>query len=340
MNVLLTCAGRRNYLVDYFKDAIGGKGRVLAADQSESAPALQEADAAFVLPNVYAPNYIDRLLSLCRHEQVRLVIPLNDLELPVLAEHKARFLSEGIIVAVSDANIVTTCFDKCQTLRFAEKNGIAVPPTYFSLDEVRLALDAGDLNFPLVLKPRWGSASFGVEVCYDWDELAHVYALAKKRQARSVVARFGSDVEKSFLIQAKICGREYGLDVVNDFSGNYVCTFVKQKLAMRAGETDKAVSVDHPVLAGIGEKIGRRLGHVANLDADICANDDKYYLIDMNPRFGGGYPFSQMAGANIPAALLAWAQGKTPDPSWFNIRPGVTASKSCRLVALRQLLNG
>lgn len=334
MNVLLTCAGRRNYLVDYFKDALGGKGRVLAADQSASAPALQCADASFVLPNVYEPDYIDRLLSLCLREKIGLVIPLNDLELPVLAEHKTRFLGEGIKVAVSDADVVTTCFDKCQTLRFAEKHGIAVPPTYFSLEHVRRALDAGDLTFPLVTKPRWGSASFGVELCYDEDELSHVYELTKKRQARSVLARFGAGAEKSILIQAKICGPEFGLDVVNDLSGRYVCTFVKQKLAMRAGETDKAVSVDHPILAGIGETIGRRLGHVANLDADICANHDVYYLIDMNPRFGGGYPFSHMAGANIPAALLAWAQGKAPDPSWFHIAPCVTAAKYCGLVCI------
>ena len=125
MNVLLTCAGRRNYLVDYFKDAMDGKGRVLAADQSDSAPALQIADASFVLPNVYNPEYIDRLLSVCLHERVRLVIPLNDLELPILAEHKERFFAEGIIVAVSDADVVATCFDKCQTLRFAQEHGIA-----------------------------------------------------------------------------------------------------------------------------------------------------------------------------------------------------------------------
>jgi carbamoyl-phosphate synthase large subunit len=334
VNVLLTCAGRRNYLVEYFKKSIGGHGRVLAADQSKSAPALQEADASFVLPNVYDPDYIDSLLSLCQREQVRLVIPLNDLELPILAENKSRFCDEGTIIAVSDPDVVAACFDKGQTLQFAQKNGIAMPRTYFSPGDVRQALNAGALKFPLIVKPRWGSASFGVEVCYDEEELDHVCALTKMRIARSFAARFTPDIEKSILIQAKICGPEFGLDIVNDLSGRYVCTFVKQKLAMHAGETDKAVSVDHPVLTGLGELIGRRLGHVANLDVDICTDGRDCFLIDMNPRFGGGYPFSQMAGANLPAALLAWAQGKTPDPSWLQITPGVGAAKCHRLVGV------
>jgi carbamoyl-phosphate synthase large subunit len=332
VNVLLTCAGRRNYLVEYFKKSLNGQGRVLAADQSKSAPALQEADASFVLPNVYAPDYIDRLLSLCRREQVRLVIPLNDLELPVLAENKNRFLDEGTIIAVSDPDVVATCFDKCQTLRFAQEHGITMPPTYLSPGDALQALNAGALMFPLIVKPRWGSASFGVEVCCDGDELDHVYALTKARLARSFAARFTPDIEKSILIQAKISGPEFGLDIVNDLSGRYVCTFVKQKLSMHAGETDKAVSVDHPVLSQLGELIGRRLGHIANLDVDICTDGKVCFLIDMNPRFGGGYPFSQMAGANLPAALMAWAQGKTPDPSWLQIAPGVGAAKCHRLV--------
>ena len=332
MNVLLTCAGRRNYLVDYFKQAVGGRGRVLAADQSASAPALQAADEAYVVPGVFDPDYIERLLSICKSRRVGLVIPLNDLELPVLAENKARFQSEGIIVVVSDASVVHICFDKYQTLEFAKKHGIAVPPTFFSPVETRQALDAGELTFPLIIKPRWGSASFGVKVCYDEDELKYIFELAKKRLARSFVARLSTDMEQCLLIQQKIGGQEYGLDVVNDLTGRHVCTFVKKKLAMRSGETDKAVSVEHHKLSEIGKNIGMHLGHVGNLDLDICGDDDGFFLIDMNARFGGGYPFSQMAGANVPAALLAWAEGRKPDPSWLKISSGITASKYSKLV--------
>jgi carbamoyl-phosphate synthase large subunit len=263
------------------------------------------------------------------------VIPLNDLELPLLAENKTRFQSEGTIVVVSDAKVVNICFDKYQALEFAKKHGIAVPPTFFSPVVARQALDTGELTFTLIIKPRWGSASFGVKVCYDEEELNHVFELAKKRLARSFVAKISADMEQSLLIQTKIGGQEYGLDIVNDLSGRHVCTFVKRKLAMRSGETDKAVSVDQQELSDIGKHIGRCLGHVGNLDADICGDDDGFYLIDMNPRFGGGYPFSQLAGANIPAAILAWAEGRQPDPSWLKISPGITASKYSQLTILK-----
>ncbi|MFO7568624.1 MAG: ATP-grasp domain-containing protein [Smithellaceae bacterium] len=335
MNVLLTCAGRRNYLVEYFKQAVGARGRVLAADQSPSAPALQAADEAYVMPGVFDPGYVEQLLTICKSRQVGLVIPLNDLELPVLAENKARFCSESIIVVVSDAAVVNTCFDKYQTLAFAQKNGIVVPPSYFSPLEARQALDSGALAFPLVVKPRWGSASFGVEVCYDEDELTHVFELAKKRLVRSFVAKLSTNMEQCLLIQPIISGQEYGLDVVNDLAGRHVCTFVKKKLAMRSGETDKAVSIEYPELFEIGRNIGMRLGHVGNLDLDVCGDDNGLFLIDMNPRFGGGYPFSHMAGANVPAALLAWAEGKQPDPSWLTISPGVTASKYSKLITVK-----
>ena len=335
MNVLLTCAGRRNYLVEYFKQALGDTGRVFAADHSRLAPALQAADAAFIVPVVCDPDYIDRILAICIRHNVRLVISLNDLELPILAASKARFQREGIIVAVSDTKVINTCYDKWQAISFAANAGIAMPPTFLTLESARQALDAGKLKFPLVVKPRWGSASFAMEICDDFDELAYDYALTKKLLTQSPPPVGADDKENNVMIQAMLLGNEYGLDVVNDLDGRYVCTFSKQKYAMRAGETDKAIIVDHQALTDLGRKIGTCLGHVANLDCDVFGTDDGFYLIDMNPRFGGGYPFSHLAGANIPAALLSWAEGKTPDPVWLTVTPGVTAAKYDRLVVVK-----
>ena len=66
MNVLFTCAGRRNYLIDYFRVALGGRGLIFAADSSSEAPTLQEADRAFVMPLVSHPGYHEHLLSFAR----------------------------------------------------------------------------------------------------------------------------------------------------------------------------------------------------------------------------------------------------------------------------------
>ena len=122
-------------------------------------------------------------------------------------------------------------------------------------------------------------------------------------------------------------GQEFGLDVINDLRDEYVCSFAKHKVSMRSGETDEAATVDMPEIEEIGRLIGTKLRHTGILDADIIRSGDRLCLLEMNPRFGGGYPFSHLAGANIPAALVAWAEGRTPEPTWLQISPGIRAYK-------------
>src|SRR5580658_5119093 len=95
MNILLTCAGRRNYLVQYFKQALGKRGQVLACDSSTSAPALAEADQRFIVPPMDQDDYFDVLVSICRAQRVRLLLSVNDLELGGLARKASRFRDAG-----------------------------------------------------------------------------------------------------------------------------------------------------------------------------------------------------------------------------------------------------
>ena len=333
VNVLLTCAGRRNYLLNYFREALNAQGRVLAADADPYAPAMQEADRALVVPPVTSPDYVDNLLAICRDNKVALLISLNDLELGLLARQRERFLQVGTIPVVSSPDVVDTCFDKWATVKFLRDSGLAAPQTYPTLPEARAALEQGDLSFPLVIKPRWGSASIGIEYLEDEHELELAYQLTKQRLHRTILAdASAADYDRAILIQERLAGQEYGLDVINDLQGNYVTTFVKRKLAMRAGETDSAVTVEDRPLQKLGETIGKYLGHVGNLDCDVFVNENGAYVLELNPRFGGGYPFSQVAGANLPAALLAWARGEKLNPEWLQVTPGVAAAKCDRLV--------
>jgi carbamoyl-phosphate synthase large subunit len=96
---------------------------------------------------------------------------------------------------------------------------------------------------------------------------------------------------------------------------------VRRKLRQRAGQTDRAESVRHEQLEAIGEEIGRHLGHIGLLDCDAIVNASGCYILDINPRIGGGYPFSHLAGANIPAALVAWMRGEEPEPTWLRATP-------------------
>lgn len=333
INVLLTCAGRRNYLLRYFREALAGQGRVYAGDSNAFAPALQEADGVFLLPAVSASGYVSTLLDLCEKYDIGLLVSLNDLELPILARHRMAFAEIGTRAVVSAPEIIETSFDKWQTWKWLCAQGIDAPATWTSLDDAEEALSRGDLVFPLVIKPRWGTASIGVHVATDHEELGLYYRLTRKELAHTFLADIGSsDRSHTVIIQQCLSGDEYGLDVVNDLDGNYVCTFVKRKLAMRGGETDRAITVRHHALEVLGERIGRALGHIGNLDCDVFMHGDQPVVLELNPRFGGGYPFSHIAGANLPAALVAWANGLDVDPLWFDIKPGVVASKYSELV--------
>jgi carbamoyl-phosphate synthase large subunit len=335
INTLLTSAGRRNYLVEYFQEALRGQGKVFAADAKSSAPALQEADGVFLVPPIGHKHYLDALLEFCQQEQIRLLVPLNDLELPYLAAARGRFAEVGTTVVVSSPEIIGRCFDKWETHRFLQAQGILTPKTYLSLSDAQAALERGELSFPLVLKPRWGSASIGLEFPQDDDELELSFELSQRRLARTALAGVGGGArDHAILIQEFIVGDEYGLDIVNDLSGRYVTTFVKQKLGMRAGETDSAVTVSSPRLQALGEQLGRSLGHLGNMDCDVFLGPEGAWVLELNPRFGGGYPFSHVAGANLPAALIAWARGEAPEPDWLRTDTGVISSKFSRLMLI------
>jgi len=337
MNILFSCAGRRNYLIRFFREALKGSAKVVAADMSLQAPAMVEADAAELVPEVYADDYIDRLLEICRKHDIKAVIPLNDLDLPVLSAARSRFLERGIVPIVSEPGVIDICFDKWKTVQFLRKIRLQTPKTYKSLDTALNAVEISELVFPLVVKPRWGSGSIGVEFVEDRKELELAYPLTLSKIQRSILNRASrEDMEHAVLIQEKINGPEFGLDVVNDLSGQYVATITKQKLAMRAGETDKAVTVSNAELTNIGQTLGTALQHIANLDCDVFEKDGAYYVLELNPRFGGGYPFSQMAGANIPAAILCWLQQNQPDEQFFHFAVGRAFSKCDTLIEIPQ----
>lgn len=335
-NVLLSSAGRRNYLVNYFLETLAGRGHVFVADASSEAPAMQEADRAFVVPLASDSNYIDAVLTICKNHNVKLLISLNDLELPILARNRHRFLEIGTIPVVSPPQVIDICFDKFATHDFLRKIGLKTPKTFVTLQEAKLALKAGGIAFPLVIKPRWGSASIGIDYLEEMAELDMAYHLSKIRLMRTFLGGVSSsNPDECILIQEQLRGKEFGLDIINDLNGQYVTTFVKLKLVMRAGETDRAITVEHETLKSIGKTIGESLGHIGNLDCDVFVDGENCYVLEMNPRIGGGYPFSHMGGANLPAALIAWAKNETPDLKWLAVQPLVASAKSDRLVKIK-----
>lgn len=334
MNILFTCAGRRTYLLKYFKENLSAGDKILATDMQLSAPALQVADIKLQVPAVYAPDYVSRTLNICREYNVDVLISLNDLELPILAERKAEFEELGVKVIVSSPEVIDICFDKYKTAQWIEALGLSSPKTYVCLADAKEALAKGEISFPIFMKPRWGSGSIGLETIADIDELDIYYNLLMKKIKKTILAT-ASVGNEYIMIQEKLIGSEFGLDVMNDLEGNNVAVSVKQKLAMRAGETDKAMTVNLSEVREIGKKVGENLKHIGNLDVDIMqrANGD-YCVLELNPRFGGGFPFSYEAGVNMPKAIIEWVKGNNVDPAILQPIYGKMFSKNDYLMEI------
>lgn len=335
MNILFTCAGRRTYLLKYFKENLQNEDKIIATDIQLSAPALQIADVKLQVPAVYEPEYINIILNICKEQKVDVLLSLNDLELPVLANNKSLFKELGINVIVSDPDVIDICFDKYKTTQWIKTLGLNVPKTYVRLEDARNAIATGEISFPLFIKPRWGSGSIGLESVENMEELDLYYHLLFKKIKKTILATV-SVGDEYILIQEKLTGDEFGLDIMNDLEGNNVGVSVKQKLAMRAGETDKAVTRDLPEVREMGRKIGTALRHVGNLDVDIMqrTNGD-YCVLELNPRFGGGFPFSYEAGVNMPKAIIEWVKGNKIDPLILKPRYGRIFAKNDYLVEIK-----
>ena len=335
MNILFTCAGRRTYLLKYFKENLSEGDKIVATDMQLSAPALQVADVKIQVPAVYDPEYVNITLRICKEQKIDALFSLNDLELPILAENKARFEAIGVQVVVSDPKVIDIAFDKYKTAQWVESLGLTAPKTYVRLEDCKKALEAGEIAFPLFMKPRWGSGSIGLESIADMEELDIYYALLMKKIKKTILAT-ASVGDEYIMIQEKLTGSEFGLDIMNDLDGKNIGVSVKQKLAMRAGETDKAVTVDLPEVREMGRKIGEALGHIGNLDVDIMQRaDGAYCVLELNPRFGGCFPFSYEAGVNFPKALIQMIRGESFDPQLLVPDYGRMFSKNDYLMEIK-----
>ncbi len=336
MNLLLTSVGRRSYLVEYFKKALEGQGKVFVANSTALSPAFLVADEAVIVPEIYDPHYIPFLLRYCAEKDIKAIISLFDIDLPILARHKQDFEGIGTKVLVSDSDFIDICNDKWKTYQFLKKNGFQTPETYLELDKAKQDLMDRKLHYPLMVKPRWGMGSIAVYEADNEAELDVLYLKIKRDIEKSYLKyESAQNMEESVIVQEKIDGQEYGMDVINDLEGRYINAIVKMKRAMRFGETDCAMTVEEPVIRELGEEIAKISHHIGNLDVDLFKTQDgTCYVLEMNARFGGGYPFSHMAGVNLPQAIVNWLSGKPAEESLFIPRIGVSGQKDIKIIEL------
>lgn len=282
INILILSAGTRNKVIQYFKKAIGNDGKVIATDMSNIAPAVYEADAFYKVPRMTEDGYLDVILDICKKENVKAVLSLIDPELSFLAENSDRFAELGTVVIGSSYELCEMSLDKMQMYEWLKAHGYKCACSYMDKETFYKDIGAGRITYPVFVKPARGSASFAISKVYDKETLELLFAH-----------------DKGLMIQEFICGQEIGADVYIDMiSGEVVSIFTKKKIVMRAGETDKAVSFKDPELFALIESFVKDAGYRGQIDIDIFEVDGEYYISEVNPRFGGGYPHAYECGCD------------------------------------------
>jgi carbamoyl-phosphate synthase large subunit len=296
INILILSAGTRNKVVQAFKKEIANNGKVVSTDCSNLAPALYDSDDVALVSRIDDPYYIDEILRICRQENITGVFSLIDPELSLIAKNADRFTEIGVTPIVSSYELCETSLDKYKMYEMLIKLGIPTAKCYLSIEDFENARESGDIDFPIFVKPRSGSASININS-------------VKSKEMLTALFHDYDDL----MIQEYMKGQEYGADVYIDMiSGKCTSIFLKKKIKMRAGETDKSVSViDENIFKQIIYFV-ETIGYRGMIDIDLFHDEenDIWYLSEVNPRFGGGYPHAYECGVNFPRQIIRNLKGE------------------------------
>jgi carbamoyl-phosphate synthase large subunit len=290
VNVLFTSIGRRVELLRAFKRAyadLGLSGNIIAVDIDPLAPALQEADRPYIVPRLSEPAYIPTLAEICRQEQVHLIFPLIDPDIPVLTYHRQELEASGARVVVVSEEAATIAADKWLTYQFFCQRALPTPVSW-PPEEARNA----NLEYPVFIKPRFGSAG---------------KQTFKVRNERELA--FFLDYVPEPIIQEYLPGPEITNDVICDFEGKVLAVTSRQRIEVRWGEVAKGKTIYNPEIIRHCVTIARELQAIGPITVQCMLRDDRAYFTEINPRFGGGVPLGIAAGVRSPHWYLALAAG-------------------------------
>lgn len=311
INILILSAGTRNKVVQYFRKVFAGKGNVIATDMSNLAPALYDADKYYIVPRMTAPNYLDVILDICKKEKITGVLSLIDPELSLLAENIRKFEAVGTKVIGSSYELCEMALDKFQMYNWLTDHNYKCAKSYMDKDAFYADVEAGKISYPVFVKPARGSASIAISKVYDKETVDLLFAH-----------------DEGLMIQEFLDGQEIGADVYIDMlSKEIVSIFTKKKIKMRAGETDKAVSFKDEKLFTLIEKFVSEAGYVGQIDIDIFEINGEYYISEVNPRFGGGYPHAYESGCDHMSLIAENLAGRVNCANIGNYDDGIYMMK-------------
>lgn len=285
-NILITSAGQRVSLIRAFQKEtriINPNNKVYAIDSCPIlAPACHVSDGYMKVKKVDDINYIEELLSICIGWDIKILIPTIDTELTILSSHIGLFYDNGIRVIVSDFEFVKTCRDKRLTNIFFLNNGIRVPKP----------IDKDNLEFPLFIKPYDGSLSRDIYVIKSKQELNNYHLTNPKLMFMEYIDQSLYD--------------EFTVDTYYNKNNVVSCIVPRKRLVVRAGEINKGLTIKNNIVQLIKEKLNCIPGAIGCLTMQFFFNQKTNDIvgIEINPRFGGGFPLSYLAGANFPRYII------------------------------------
>ena len=295
MTVLLTCAGSRVDIVRAFKAALAEAphtGRVLISDAGEASPTRFEADGIVDLPLVDTPDYRDALLRVCRHEQVRALLPLTDLDPVTLATAAPELAAIGTSVFLPDPQVTLGCQDKWECHLMLLAAGLPSPPTWLAG-----SVDIADLPYPMLLKPRLGFAA------------RHIYRAANPEE----LAFFEGYSPLESVYQAALDGTEFSTDTLGDLQGRALGAIPRSMMQAKGGEQVKGESLDDPQLVELAVRTVETLGLRGPSCIQCFRKDGEIQgITDINTRFGGAFPLPDAAGGGYPELIVRMAAGEHP----------------------------
>ena len=284
-NILITSAGRRVELINLWKNEVsrllGKHSLVFACDlRPEMSAACSMAHESFQICNVQEKNYPELLLKECLKRNIRLIIPTIDNELICLSKFRQKFEEYNIDIVVSDPFLIKNCRDKNLTYELFKRLGLNPPEI----------LDKNKLKFPLIIKPFDGSSSFGIKKLYDESQLCQ-FDLKNKKNI--------------FQVYLSSDWQEYSVDLLYNKKGFLCCAVPRQRINTRGGEISKGITRRNELYYFLIDKLKFLKGARGVLTLQIFANEkNEFSAIEMNARFGGGYPMSYYSGANFPKLII------------------------------------
>ena len=311
VNVLILSVGTRNKIIQYFKKEFNGIGKIIATDMSEIAPAVYEADKFYKVPKMTEEGYLDVILDICKKENVKAVLTLIDPELSLLAKNIDKFNELGVAVVGSSYDLCELCLNKWEMYKWLNQRNYKCARSYIDKNIFYKDIEDGIIKYPVFVKPICGSASISITKAFDKETVEFLFSHSN-----------------NLMIQEFLDGQEIGADVYIDMiSKKVVSIFTKKKILMRAGETDKAVSFKDTTLFELIEKFVLEAGFNGQIDIDIFAINGDYYISEVNPRFGGGYPHAYECKCNHILLIKKNLLGEINRPSIGEYEEGVYMMK-------------